>query len=232
MLKFYYSGAPNPTKVALMLEEIGLAYEPIPIDTRRGNQHAPEFKKLNPNAKVPVIVDGDAVVFDSNAILLYLAEKSGKFLPADTPKARGEMLSWLMFVASGIGPYSGQAVHFQHHAPEKLPYAINRYTFEAERHFGIVDQRLASMRWLLGDEYTLVDMALWGWARMMPLVLGEAAWGMFPNLKRHTDEIAARPAAQRAAALKDRHAFKTEMDEEARRAMFPSNERLRAKAAG
>jgi GST-like protein len=232
MLKFYYSGAPNPTKVALMLEETGLAYDAIPVDTRRGDQHKPEFKKLNPNAKVPVIVDGDAVVFDSNAILLYLAEKTGQFLPADTPKARGEMLSWLMFVASGIGPYSGQAVHFQHHAPEKLPYAINRYTFEAERHFKIVDDRLASNRYMLGADYTLVDMALWGWARMMPMVLGEAAWAGLANLKRHHDEIAARPAAQRAAALKDRHKFKTEMDDEARRAMFPSNERLKAKAGG
>lgn len=230
MLKFYYSGAPNPTKVALMLEETGLEYDAIPVDTRRGDQHKPEFKKLNPNAKVPVIVDGDAVVFDSNAILLYLAEKTGQFLPADTPKARGEMLSWLMFVASGIGPYSGQAVHFQHHAPEKLPYAINRYTFEAERHFGIIDARLGGQPYLLGDAYTLVDMALWGWARMIPMVLGEAAWGSLPNLKRHLEAINARPAAQRAIALKDRHTFKTEMDDEARRAMFPSNERLKAKA--
>jgi len=230
MLKFYYSGAPNPTKVALMLEETGLEYDAIPVDTRRGEQHKPGFKKLNPNAKVPVIVDGDAVVFDSNAILLYLAEKTGQFLPSDTPKARGEMLSWLMFVASGIGPYSGQAVHFQHHAPEKLPYAINRYTFEAERHFGIIDARLGAQRYMLGDAYTLVDMALWGWARMIPMVLGEAAWGSLPNLERHLEEINARPAAQRAIALKDRHAFKTEMDDEARRAMFPSNERLEAKA--
>jgi GST-like protein len=230
MLKFYYSGAPNPTKVALMLEETGLEYDAIPVDTRRGDQHKPEFRKLNPNAKVPVIVDGDAVVFDSNAILLYLAEKTGQFLPEDNPKARGEMLSWLMFVASGIGPYSGQAVHFQHHAPEKLPYAINRYTFEAERHFGIIDTRLGGQPYMLGDAYTLVDMALWGWARMIPMVLGEAAWGSLPNLERHLEAINARPAAQRAIALKDRHAFKTEMDEEARRAMFPSNERLKAKA--
>lgn len=228
MLKFYYSGAPNPTKVALMLEETGTEYDAIPVDTRKGDQHKAEFLKLNPNAKVPVIVDGDAVVFDSNGILLYLAEKTGQFLPANTPAARGEMLSWLMFVASGIGPYSGQAVHFQHHAPEKLPYAINRYVFEAERHFGIVNDRLASQQFMLDDSYTLVDMALWGWARMMPMVLGEEAWGKLPNLKRHTDEISARPAAQRAAALKDRHTFKTEMDDEARRAMFPQNERLSA----
>ena len=226
MLKFYYSGAPNPTKFALMLEETGIDYEPIPVDTRAGDQHKPGFLKLNPNAKVPVIVDGDAVVFDSNGILLYLAEKSGQFLPADTPAARGEMISWLMFVASGIGPYSGQAVHFQHHAPEKLPYAINRYVFEAERHFGIINDRLASRPFLLGDNYTLVDMAMWGWARMVPMVLGEQAWEKLPNVKRFTDEISARPAAQRAVALKDRHSFKTEMDDDARRFMFPQNERL------
>ncbi len=136
MLKFYYSGAPNPTKVALFLEESGLPYEPIPVDTRKGDQHKPEYLAINPNAKVPAIVDGDAVVFDSNAILLYLA-KTGKFLPEQTSKARGELLSWLMFVASGVGPYSGQSVHFRNYAPEKLPYAINRYAFEAQRHFGI-----------------------------------------------------------------------------------------------
>ena len=137
-------------------------------------------------------------------------------------------MSWMMFVASGVGPYSGQAVHFQHHAPEKLPYAVNRYRFEAERHFGIVNERLGSQQFMLGDTYTVVDMALWGWARMMPMVLGEDAWGALPNLKRFTDEISARPAAQRAVALKDRHTFKTEMDDAAKRAMFPGNERLYA----
>ena len=228
MLKFYYSGAPNPTKVALMLEETGIKYDAIPIDTRAGDQHKPDFLKINPNAKVPAIVDGDAVVFDSNAILLYLAEKSGKFLPANTPAARGEMLSWLMFVASGIGPYSGQAVHFKNYAPEKIPYAINRYVFEAERHFGIINDRLASRQFMLGDTYTLVDMAVWGWARLMPMVIGENGWAQFPNVKRHTDEISARPAAQRAVALKDRHTFKTAMDDDSRRFMFPQNERLKA----
>ena len=220
MIKFYYSGAPNPTKVALFLEEAGLAYEPIPIDTRTGAQHKPDYLKINPNAKVPAIVDGDVVVFDSNAILLYLAEKTGKFLPPDTPKARGELLSWLMFVASGVGPYSGQSVHFRHYTPDKIPYAINRYMFEAQRHFGILDARLAKQRYMLGDSYTIVDMDVWGWARLIPTVLGEQAWLKFPNLKRLVDEINARPAAVRAVALKDKYKFKTEMDDEARRAMF------------
>lgn len=220
MIKFYYSGAPNPTKVALFLEEADVAYEPIPIDTRTGAQHKPDYLKINPNAKVPAIVDGDVVVFDSNAILLYLAEKTGKFLPPDTSKARGELLSWLMFVASGVGPYSGQSVHFRNYTPDKIPYAINRYMFEAQRHFGILDARLAKQRYMLGDTYTIVDMDVWGWARLIPTVLGEQAWAKFPNLKRLVDEISARPAATRAVALKDKYKFKTEMDDEARRAMF------------
>jgi len=220
MLKFYYSGAPNPMKVALMLEESGLAYEPIPIDTRKGDQHKPEYLAINPNAKVPAIVDGDATVFDSNAILLYLGEKTGQFLPANTPKARGELLSWLMFVASGVGPFTGQSVHFRQYAPEKIPYALNRYMYEAQRHFAILDARLATRRYMLGETYSIVDMAVWGWARLVPTALGEAAWAKFPNLKRLIDEISARPAAQRATALRDKHKFKTEMDEEARRAMF------------
>ena len=223
MIKFYYNLAPNPTKVALFLEESGLPYELVPVDTRKGQQHMPEYRAINPNGKVPAIVDGDVAIFDSNAILLYLAEKTGKFLPPSTPAARGQLLSWLMFVASGIGPYSGQAVHFKHHAPEQLTYAINRYRFEAKRHYGIVDQRLAKQRYMLGDTYTIVDMALWGWARLIPFVLGEDALATLPHLNRLMDEIGARPAAVRALALKDKHSFKTEMDDESRRHLFPQN---------
>jgi GST-like protein len=221
MIKFYYNLAPNPMKVALGLEEMGLAYEPVPVDTRKGEQHAPAFLAINPNAKVPAIIDGDATLFDSNAILLYLAEKTGQFLPANTPAARGEMLSWMMFVASGIGPYSGQAVHFRNFAPEPKEYAVNRYTFEALRHWGILDARLAGRRYMLGDTYTVVDMAVWGWSRLVPFVLGPDALAKLPNVQRHLDEISARPAAVRALALKDRHSFKSEMDEDARRNMFP-----------
>ena len=220
MLKFYFSAAPNPTKVALFLEEAGLPYEPKPVDTRKGDQHKPEFLKINPNAKVPAIVDGDATVFDSNAILLYLAEKTGKFLPPNTPANRGELLSWLMFVASGLGPFTGQAVHFEHYAPEKLPYAQNRYTFEANRHFGLLDERLATRKYMVANTYTIVDMDVWGWARAVPFALGKDAWAKFPNLKRLIDEIDARPAAVRALALKDKFTWKAEMDDEARKAMF------------
>jgi GST-like protein len=220
MLKFYFNGSPNPTKVALFLEEAGLPYEAIPVDTRKGDQFAPDFLKVNPNGKVPAVVDGDAVVFDSNAILLYLSEKTGKFLPPNTPAARGELLSWLMFAATGIGPFTGQAVHFRHFAPAPVPYAKTRYDYEAERHFKIVDDRLAKQQFMLGSVYTIVDMDVWGWARMIPFALGDDAFAKFPNVKRFVDEITARPAAARAVALRDRHKWKTEMDDEARRVMF------------
>ena len=228
MIKFYYHPSPNPAKVALFLEECGLPYEVVPVDTRKGEQHSPSFLEINPNAKTPALVDGDAMVFDSTAILLYLAEKSGKFLPQDTPAARAQMHSWLMFVATGIGPYSGQAVHFKHFAPEPKTYAVNRYDFEAWRHWSIIEAQLAKHRYMLGDHYTLVDMAVWGWARAVPFILGPDAWATLPNVKRLLDEINARPAAQRAEALKARYTFKTEMDEDARKAMFPQNARLAA----
>jgi GST-like protein len=219
MLKFYFNGSPNPTKVALFLEEAGLPYEAIPVDTRKGQQFAPEFLAINPNGKVPAIVDGGTTVFDSNAILLYLAEKTGKFLPPASQ--RGELLSWLMFVATGIGPFSGQAVHFRHFAPERIEYAHNRYQYEAQRHYGILDARLAKHRYMVGDTYTIVDMDVWGWARMVPFMMGgPEAWEKFPNVKRLVDEIGARPAAVRAEALKTKHTFKSEMDDEARSHMF------------
>ncbi len=223
MIKFYYNLAPNPTKVALFLEEAELPYETIPVDTRKGDQHAPAFRAINPNGKVPVIVDGDVTVFDSNAILLYLADKTGRFLPANNPAARGPMYSWLMFIGTGVGPYSGQAVHFKHMAPEKVPYATNRYVFEVKRHYAIVEARLAQQRYMLGDTYTIVDMDLWGWARLVPYILGDDAWNAYPSVKRLVDEVNSRPAAVRVAALKERHTFKTEMDDDARRHMFPQN---------
>jgi GST-like protein len=220
MLKFYYNHAPNPVKVALFLEEAGLEYEIVPVDTRKGEQFAPDYVAINPNAKCPAILDGDVRVFDSNAILLYLAEKTGKFLPPNTLAGRAELFSWMMFVASGIGPYSGQAVHFRHFAPSDSLYAKERYEFEANRHYSILDAHLAKHRYMLGDTYTIVDMAVWGWARMVPFIMGDAAWEKFPNLKRLHDEIGARPAAARVNALKEKYVFKAEMDEEARKHLF------------
>lgn len=221
MIRFFYNNAPNPMKVALLLEELGEKYEPVPVDTRRGEQFKPEFLAVNPNAKVPAIVDDGVIVFDSNAILLYLAEKAGKFLPAgNAPAARGPLLSWLMFVASGIGPYSGQAVHFRVYAPPN-DYALKRYDFEAARHWQILDDRLAQHPYMLGSTYTIVDMAVWGWARLIPTVMGgPEAWARFPNVKRLLDEISARPAAAGVERLRNLHTFKTENDDEARRNMF------------
>ncbi|MEM7602216.1 MAG: glutathione S-transferase N-terminal domain-containing protein [Verrucomicrobiota bacterium] len=218
MLKFYYSLAPNPMKVALFLEEAEIEYEAVPVDTRKGEQHAADFLEVNPNGKLPVIVDGNTTVFDSNAIMLYLAEKTGKFLPA--AEHRGEVLSWLMFIATGVGPYSGQAVHFKHMAPEKIAYAMDRYQFEAERHYQILDDRLAKQPYLIGDSYSFVDMTLWGWSRMAPFVIGDTAWDQFPNVARLQKEISARPAAERAEAIKEKHKFKSDLDDEARKNLF------------
>ena len=222
MLKFYFNGSPNPTKVALFLEEAGITYQPVAVDTRKGDQFKPEYLAVNPNAKVPAIDDDGVKVFDSNAILLYLAEKTGKFLPANTPANRAEMLSWLMFVATGVGPYSGQAVHFKHFAPkdQNHDYSHNRYQFEAHRHYTILNDHLAGRKYMVGDTYTIVDMALWGWARMATFVMGEEAVAKYPNVKRLVDEISAHPAAAKAIALKDNFKFKAEMDDEARGNMF------------
>lgn len=228
MIRFWYNLAPNPMKVALLLEELGVAYEAIPVDTRKGEQHTADFKAINPNAKVPAIDDSGTVVFDSNAILLWLADKHGRFVSRDPASAeRAQTLSWLMFIASGVGPYSGQAVHFRTAAPEPREYALNRYDFEAHRHWGILNDHLASRTWMVGNDYSIVDMAFWGWARMVPFVLDDKeAWSRYPHLKRLLDAINARPAAARVEELRKRHSFKTDMDDAARRAMFPQNERL------
>ena len=220
MIKFYYHPSPNPAKVALFLEEAGMPYEVVPVDTRKGDQHAPEFLAINPNAKTPAIMDGETRVFDSNAILLYLAEKSGKFMPAKSLAAHGEMYSWLMFIATGIGPYSGQCVHFKHFAPEPKDYAVSRYQYEAERHWHIIEAHLANHKFMLGGEYTLVDMSLWGWTRAVPFILGPDAMTKMPHLKAWFDGVNARPAAVRAEALKAKYTFKTEMDEASRAVLF------------
>ena len=218
MLKLYYHPSPNPAKVAMYLEEAGIPYEFVPVDTRRGEQLTPAFLAINPNGKTPAIDDDGVKVFDSTAILMYLGEKSGKFMPK--PEQRGEYLSWMMFIATGIGPYSGQAVHFKHAAQEKIPYAISRYQFEAERHWNIIEERLSKQKYMLGDTFTIVDIALWGWMRAAAYVLGEEAHNKLPNVKRLFDEINARPSAAKVNALKDKHAFKMEMDQAARDVMF------------
>ena len=229
MIRFYFHPSPNPMKVALFLEEAGLAYTVTPVDTRKGQQHKPDFRAINPNGKLPAIVDtvgpggAEIAVFDSNAILLYLGDKIGRFVGGAAD--RGELLSWLMFVATGIGPYSGQAVHFQRAAPEPLPYAINRYRREADRHYRVLDGQLKGRDFIVGNDYSIVDMSAWGWIDRAAIVLpGEAdPIAAYPNLKRWFAAINARPAVTRARAVGAGHVFKQEMDEEARRAMFPSN---------
>jgi GST-like protein len=224
-MKFYFHPSPNPMKVALLLEELETPYELIGVDTFKGEQHLPAFLAINPNAKVPALIDGDVQVFDSQAILLHLAQKHQRFLPTSA-SGQGELLSWLMFIATGLSPFSGQAVHFLHHAPEALPYAKNRYLKEVERHYRVLDQRLADHAYLAGDSYSIADMALWGWANYAPYILGENGLAAYQNVQRLFNEISARPAAQRALGLKERLVLKAEFDEETRRALFPQNAAL------
>jgi GST-like protein len=223
MINFYYHPSPNPTKVALFLEESGLDYQMVPVDTAKGEQHGAGYRTINPNGKTPALVDGDAVVFDSTAILLYLAVKHGRFLPENRPEVRSQMYSWLMFIATGIGPFSGQAVHFTHFAPKSQGYALSRYSFEATRHWKLIEDHLATRTYMVNEEYSIVDMSLWGWARALPFVFGDKAWTDYPNVKRFLDFISERPAAQRAEALKDTHKFKTEIDQETLAALYPQN---------
>ncbi|EUC11734.1 UNVERIFIED_ORG: GST-like protein [Burkholderia sp. CF145] len=222
MLQFYFHPTPNPFKVALLLEELETPFELSPVDTFKGEQHAPAYRKINPNGKVPAIVDDGVTVFDSHAILLHLSAKHGKFVPSAASE-RAAMLSWLQFVATGLSPFSGQAVHFLHHAPEPLPYARNRYLKEVERHYRVLDERLETSKYLAGDTYSIADIALWGWANFAGYIFGEKGLSDYPHVKRLVDEISARPAAVRALALKDRLTFKAEFDEETRRALFPQN---------
>jgi GSH-dependent disulfide-bond oxidoreductase len=229
LIRFYFHPTPNPAKVALLLEELGLPYEVVPVDTAKGEQHAPAFRAINPNGKVPAIVDTEgpggteARVFDSSAILLYLGEKTGRFIGA--PADRPELLSWLLFIAAGVGPFSGQAVHFQHAATEKIPYAVNRYRREIERHYRVLDRHLAGRDFIVGADYSIVDMSAWGWLTRAARVLPGAddPLAAFPNLKRLFEMVDARPAAARAKSVAKDHPFKRESDEETKRAMFPSN---------
>jgi GST-like protein len=223
MITFYFHPSPNPMKVALLLEELAVPFELVAVDIFKGEQHSAEFRNVNPNGKVPVIVDEGVRVFDSHAILLYLADKHGHFLPRSGAE-RAEALSWLEFVATGVSPFSGQAVHFLHYSPEPLPYAKNRYLKEVERHYRVLDARLAESKFLAGDEYGIADMALWGWSRSACYLFGEKAHLDYPNVHRLIEQIAARPAAAKAIALKDRLTLKSEFDDETRRALFPQNE--------
>lgn len=219
MIDFHFHPSPNPMKVALLLAELEVPFTLVPVDIFKGDQHAPAFRKINPNGKVPAIVDDGVTVFDSHAILLYLAGKHGKFLPT-AAAARAATLSWLMFIGTGLSPFSGQAVHFLHYAPEVIPYAKQRYTGEVERHYHVLDRQLATTPYLAGDDYTIADIALWGWANAASYIFGETGLQPFPHVARLIAEISARPAAARARQLREGLALKTEVDAETRRALF------------
>ncbi|HEX7889965.1 MAG TPA: glutathione binding-like protein [Ramlibacter sp.] len=195
---------PNGHKVHIMLEECGLAYQAIPVNIGAGEQFRPEFLSISPNNKIPAIVDpqgpdGKPVsLFESGAILVYLASKTGRFLPSGD-RAKFEVLQWLMFQMGGVGPMLGQAHHFRMYAPEKIQYAIDRYTNEARRLYGVIDKRLSHSEWLGGNEYTIADIATFPWLRSWQnqgVVLEE-----YPHLKRWFDAIAERPAVQRGVKV-------------------------------
>jgi GSH-dependent disulfide-bond oxidoreductase len=222
MIEVYSWATPNGHKVHIMLEECGLPYRAIPVDIGAGAQFQPEFLSISPNNKVPAIVDPDGPdgkpisLFESGAILLYLAGKTGRFLPEST-RGKYEVLQWLMFQMGGVGPMLGQAHHFRIYAPQKIDYAIERYTNEARRLYGVIDKRLARSTYIGGPEYSIADMAIFPWMRSWNKQ--GVALGDYPHLKGWFDEIAARPAVQRGVeVLADRRRPLT--DDTARDVLF------------
>lgn len=204
MIDVYSTATPNGHKVHIMLEECGLPYRIHHIDIGAGDQFKPKFLAISPNNKIPAIVDQQGPdgqpmsLFESGAILLYLAGKVGKFL-GNTDREKFTTLQWLMFQMGGVGPMLGQAHHFRIYAPEKIEYAINRYTNEAKRLYGVIDKRLAQSAYLGGDEYTIADIATFPWLRSWKNQ--GIDWADYPHAKHWFDEIAARPAVQRGLAV-------------------------------
>ncbi|WP_154124980.1 glutathione S-transferase family protein [Grimontia hollisae] len=197
MIELYTAGTPNGHKISIALEEMGLPYNYYALDLMEADQKKPEFLAINPNGRIPAIVDkenGDFAVFESGAILIYLAEKTGKFLPAD-PKKRSQVIQWLMFQMGGVGPMMGQANVFYRYFPEKIPAAIERYQNEGRRLFEVMNTQLATHAYLAGNEYTIADMATWPWVRIHEWS-GVDITGL-DRLKRWMDELAERPACQK-----------------------------------
>ena len=203
MIKLYAWTTPNGYKVPIMLEELGLPYEIIPVDIHKGEQLKPAFLAMNPNNKIPVLVDGKTTVFESGAILIYLGEKYAKkissLLPAKGPR-RYEVLEWLMFQMAGIGPMLGQANHFHKYAPKKVPYALDRYDKEAARLFGVMETKLKHHDFLVGS-YSVADIAAWPWVRIYENL--EIDIQKYPGVKRWLSRMQKRPAVQRALKKTD-----------------------------
>ena len=204
MIEVYSWATPNGHKVHIMLEECGLPYKAIPVDIGAGAQFAPDFLAISPNNKIPALLDpqgpdGKPIhLFESGAILLYLASKTGRFLPDDV-RGRFEMLEWLMFQMGGVGPMLGQAHHFRIYAPSKIDYAIDRYTNEAKRLYGVMDRRLAKTKYIAGAQYSIADIAIFPWLRSWKNQ--GIDWNDFPHLRGWFDEIGARPAVQRGVEV-------------------------------
>lgn len=204
MIDVYSWATPNGHKVHIMLEECGLPYRAIPVNIGTGDQFKPAFLKISPNNKIPAIVDPNGPdgkpisLFESGAILLYLAAKTGKFLPK-SDREKFEVLQWLMFQMGGVGPMLGQAHHFRIYAPERIAYAVNRYTNEAKRLYGVMDQQLAKHKYIAGDQYTIADIAIFPWLRSWQNQ--GIDWSDYPRLKHWFDTISARPAVQRGVAV-------------------------------
>lgn len=204
MIDLYYWPTPNGHKITMFLEETGLDYRIVPVDISAGDQFKPDFLAFSPNNRMPAIIDrkpsdgGEAVtVFESGAILAYLAEKTGKFLPTDL-RGRKTVMEWLFWQVGGLGPMAGQNHHFAIYAPEKLPYAVARYVNETNRLYGVMDRQLAKHAYLAGAEYSIADMAAYPW--VVPYERQGQKLTDFPHLKRWFDEIAARPATKAAYA--------------------------------
>jgi GST-like protein len=222
MIEVYSWATPNGHKVHIMLEECGLPYRVIPVDIGAGDQFEPEFLEISPNNKIPAIVDPHGPdgkrfpMFESGAILMYLAAKAGRFLP-DGIADRYRVLQWLMFQVGHIGPLLGQAHHFRIYAPEKVPYAIERYTNEANRLYAVLDRQLGRSKYVAGNDYTIADIAMFPWLRSWKNQ--GIDWNDFPQLKGWFDEIAARPAVQRGVqVLADRR--KPLVDDQSRSVLF------------
>ncbi len=200
-MDLYTFGTPNGHKISIALEELGLPYTVHRVDITKGEQFAPQFQKFNPNGKIPALVDGDIAVFESIAILIYLAEKTGKLLPA-SGNTRYATLAWCMFQASAIGPMMGQVGHFTVFAKEKIPYAIERYSNEVQRLFGVMETQLAQQRFLAGDAYSIADIATWPWlAAWVNFYKAPLDGEKFPSIFRWFREVEARPAVQRGVKV-------------------------------